>query len=340
VTTDRCAVSSSKLVEAVTQGRMLTCSELSPAQLASSNDEQHVIPAEVIRDILRGQCAENPDPRGVQVTAARIGGKLNLDGVDCKVGLTLRGCWFDQPMAAWGAKLPWLWLCDSHLPALIADRLQVAGSVDLDRVHVRGHGQVGAVRLRGASIGGHLLCRGAQLANDIGPALNAEATQVKGTVFLSDGFCATGQGEDGAVRLRSARIGGRLFCGGAQLTNQTGPALDAARLQIDGTVQLNNLIATGHGEDGAVRLRSARIGGRLFCRGAQLSNRAGPALHAARLEIDGSVHLEDLRATGRGQDGAVRLRGANIRGNLLCRGAQLANDTGPALDARRLSRAS
>jgi hypothetical protein len=123
VTTDRCAVSSAKLVQAVTQGQMLTCSELSPAQLDRSNDDQHVIPAEVIRDILRGQCADNPDPRGVQVTAARIGGKLNLDGVDCKVGLTLRGCWFDQPITAQGAKLPWLWLCDSDLPALIADRL-------------------------------------------------------------------------------------------------------------------------------------------------------------------------------------------------------------------------
>jgi hypothetical protein len=48
------------------------------------------------------------------------------------------------------------------------------------------------------------------------------------------------------------------------------------------------------------------------------------------------VHLEDLRATGRGKDGAVQLRAANIRGNLLCRGAQLDNDTGPALDARAI----
>jgi hypothetical protein len=47
-----------KLVEAVRQGQPLTCSALSPEQLACSSDAQHVIPAEVIREILRDRSGE------------------------------------------------------------------------------------------------------------------------------------------------------------------------------------------------------------------------------------------------------------------------------------------
>jgi hypothetical protein len=338
VTTNGCAESSAKLVEAVEQGQVLSCSTLSPGQLACSNDEQHVLPAEVIRDILRGRCAENPDPRGVQVSAARITGKLNLDGVECKVGLTLQGCWFDQPITAWGARLPWLWLYDSHLPGLFIDRLQVAGSVALDRIHVHGRDQVGAVAVRGASIGGHLLCQGAQLANDAGPALNAEATQVKGTVFLRDGCCATGQGEAGAVRLAGARIEGDLDCSDAQLSNRAGPALHAARLEIDGSVHLEDLHATGRGEDGAVRLRAANIRGNLLCRGAQLDNDTGPALDARKMQVSETVWLRDnFRAIGHGKDhAAVRLRRARV-GTTLEVGKGIHNPDGPALDLRAAS---
>jgi hypothetical protein len=164
-------------------------------------------------------------PRGVQVIGARITDKLDLDGVDCKVGLSLLGCWFDEPMTAWGANLPGLWLYDSHLPSLVAGRLQTLGSVDLDRVRVSGHPEDGAVLLRGVNIGGHLLCHGAQLHNDTGPALHAEAMQVTGSVVLRRGFTAVGHGKDAAVRLRFARIGTNLEFGRG-VANPDRPVLD------------------------------------------------------------------------------------------------------------------
>ena len=56
-----------KLIEAVRQGQPLCCSNLSPEQLAHNDNERHVIAAEKIRDLLRGESVKNPDPRGVQV---------------------------------------------------------------------------------------------------------------------------------------------------------------------------------------------------------------------------------------------------------------------------------
>jgi hypothetical protein len=333
----RSAALNRRLVEAARDGQPLICSMgFSPEQLANSNDEQHIIPAGWIRDLLRDRSGQDLDPLGVRVTGARITGKLDLDNVECKVGLALCKCWLDEPMTARSARLPSLVLSGSHLYALVADRLQVAGNVDLDQLHVSGHSEYGAVRLRGAQIDGDLSCNGAQLTNQHGPALDAEAMEIKGTASLRKPFSATGSGDDGTVRLRSAHIRGRVYFTGAQLSNQEGPALHAARLEVDSTMQLDDLTATGCGEDGAVRLRNARIGGRLYCRRARLTNQAGPGLSAARMRVEGSMHLEELCATGVGRDGAVRLRYARIGGNLYCDDAHLTNQAGPALDAREM----
>ena len=51
-------------------------------------------------------------------------------------------------------------------------------------------------------------------------------------MFLRGGFTATGSGGDGAVRLIGAHIGGQLDCTGADLRNDSGPALVADGLQV------------------------------------------------------------------------------------------------------------
>jgi hypothetical protein len=55
---------------------------------------------------------------------------------------------------------------------------------------------------------------------------------------LRDKFTATGSGDDGAVNLVAARIGGSLDCEGARLSNDSGPGLQAHRLQLDGDMYL------------------------------------------------------------------------------------------------------
>lgn len=81
----------------------------------------------------------------------------------------------------------------------------------------------------------------------------------------------------GAVRLLGANISGVLGCAGAQLRNDSGPALAADGLTARAGVFLSEgFAATGAGELGAVRLPSANISGQLACPGAQLRNDDGP----------------------------------------------------------------
>ena len=139
----------------------------------------------------------------------------------------------------------------------------------------------------------------------------------------------------GAVDLTGAHIGGRLSFAGADLRNDSGPALDATTLQVDQNMNLAKCTATGSDRLGAVRLSGAHIGGVFNCAGADLRNDTGPALLADGLYVEQAMFLTDgFTATGAGRRGAVT--GAHIGGQLACVEADLRNDTGPALDADSL----
>ncbi|MFI5606857.1 hypothetical protein ACIA77_06585, partial [Amycolatopsis sp. NPDC051903] len=180
-------------------------------------------------------------------------------------------------------------LCNDSGPALNAAGLRVGGDVYLgDGFSAVGAGELGAVRLPGAHIGGHLSCHGATLHNDSGPALDANAVQTGGAVFLSDGFSATGTGDRGAVILRTGHIGSQLVCNGATLHNDSGPALDATRVQTSGAVFLvQGLSATGDGEGVVLDLTDLRVGGALFFDPTALEHKRGAG---ARLGVDGLVY--------------------------------------------------
>jgi hypothetical protein len=219
-------------------------------------------------------------------------------------------------------------------PALHADGLRVDQGMFLrNEFNATGINDLGAVRLAGAHIGGQLDCAGATMLNDAGPALRADNLQVGRSMFLNDQFTATGTGEDGAVRLPGARIGGQLDCSGAILRTDAGPALHADNLQVGQSMFLTDqFTATGGGDRGTVRLPGARIGSNLECTEATLVNKTGPALLADRLQVDQNLLLTAwFTATCDGALGAVRLLSARIGGQLTCAGAS--SDTGPALVA-------
>ena len=93
----------------------------------------------------------------------------------------------------------------------------------------------------------------------------------------SGGFTATGSGEDGAIRLLGARIGGQLDCSGAQLRNNSGPALVADSLQADQSLFLTDkFTVTGGGADVAVNLTGAQVGGTLYFDPARLKHAVDP----------------------------------------------------------------
>jgi hypothetical protein len=295
--------------------------------------------ATVIRDILRGRLAPDPDPHGLRLRGARISGQLDLANLSTDVNLELRDCLLEDGVLARGARLASVGLTGSRIgqragPPLDAERL-TCSALDLTRARIIGHAERGAVHLPGAHIGGLLDCSGAELRNDSGPALAADGLQVDQGLFLTGVLAATGGGEDGAVSLIGARIGGLLDCSGAELRNDSGRALAADSLQVNqGLFLRGGFTATGGGEDGAVSLIGARIGGSLECDGAQLRNDSGPALAADGLQVNGALFLRGgFTATGGGGLGAVHLPGAHISKQLVCSGAELRNDSGPALRA-------
>jgi hypothetical protein len=323
-----------ELVEAVNAGHVLECSQLSTEQLSATGDCKHIIRAELLRELLLTRCGKPLDPRGVRVRGARITGVLDLTHVQAAVGIELGSCSFDHPLLMQDAHLPWLVLNGSCVPALDGDALQVDSSLFLtEGFRVTGHSELGVVRLRGARITGLLDLRGAELSNDAGPALDGSGIQVDGGVFLSEGFRATGHGQDGAVRLTGARITGPLSLRNAELSNESGPALVGYRLQVEGSLYLDKgFRAAGCSERGTVHLRRAHIAGELSMRDAELSNKAGPALTGDWLQVDGGLFLDDgFRASGHSERGSVRLPGAHITGELSISSAELINDAGAAL---------
>ena len=321
-----------ELVDAVALGDVLECSQLSIERLSASDDPEHIVRAELLRELLLKRCDTPQDPRGLRVRSARITGTLDLNHVEAAVGLELRDCSFENPVLLEESHLPWLTLTGSSVPALNSDGLRIDGSLLLDE----GFRVTGPVRLGGAHITGSLSLTGAELANEVGPALHGVRLQVGSGLFL-DRLRATGHGELGAVRLSRAHITGLLSLEDAELTNETGPALVANRLQVDGDLLGMGLRATGCDEKGAVDLLEAHMTGSLSLSGAKLTNKTGPALAGVRLQVNGGLFLsKGFRALGHGECGAVQLWRARITGPLTLSGAELTNKVGPALHGDRL----
>ena len=333
------------LVDHVSRGETLDLAadneEIDEAAMRSWGDSR-ICRASVIRDILRGRLAADPDPHGLQLRGARITGRIDLDSLTTDLDFELTDCLLEEGLVARDARLFTLVLTGCHLehpaePPLAVDRL-TCSLIYLHKVTIIGHVESGALSLAGAHIAGPLICTTVSLDNDSGSALDASGLQTGQDLILTGGCTATGTGESGAVNLFGAHVGGILNCDGASLGNDSGPALQASGLQVDqGMFLTDGFTATGAGEYGAVSLIGAHVGGSLNCDGASLRNDSGPALHANSLQVEqGMLLTGGFTATGAGESGAVNLIGAHVGSSLNCDGASLRNDSGPALHANSL----
>ena len=261
------------------------------ATMRSWGDSQ-TCSANVIRDILRGRLAANPDPHGLRLRGAKITGRLDLENLATDVWLELEDCLLEEGVLARWARLAGLSLAGCQIehpaePPLDGAHLTCT-ALWLNGTRVIGHADGGAVSLIDAHIGGNLICSGANLRNDFGPALNAEVLQVGQALFLRDGFTAIGSGDNGAVNLLSAHIGGYLDCTGADLRNDTGDGLNAYGLQVDkGMYLVGGFAATGGGEGRAVNLTGARVGGVFEFAPARLEHKADSH---RRVAVDGLTY--------------------------------------------------
>ena len=282
--------------------------------------ESRTCRASVIRDILCGRLAVDPDSHGLRLRGARITGRLDLENLITDVRLDLADCLLGEGVLARGARLASISLAGcqiEHPTGSAVDAVGLTCSVlILARARITGHAEDSAVNLRGARIRGSLDCGGAVLHNDSGPALNADRLQVDQAMLLDGGFAATGRGDDGAVRLSGAHIGGNLQCAGAAIRNDSGPGLRAFRLQVDADMYLTGgFTATGSADRGAVRLTGARIGGNLDCSGAELRNDSGPALLAYGLQVGQDIYLtRKFAATSAGDREVINLRTTRVGG--------------------------
>jgi hypothetical protein len=334
------------LVEHVGSGRQLDL--LGPTRSITDVDgcarsEDRTIRAEVVRRVLLGRLAPEPDPRGVAVRGARILGRLDLEHLATTVPLALRECVLEQGIVARDAQLAALTLTRSRLhhptePALDGGRLTVRAGLRLDGVRASAHADAGAVVLEGAEIGGSLTCSGAVLRNDAGPALNADGVRLRRSAEMDGGFEAAGAGALGAVRLVAARIGDSVILSAAVLRNASGPALLADSVQVERSILLNDgFDASSTGPSPTLQLCGARIGETVHAQGAVLRNRSGAAFSAEDIDVGADVLLKrGFVAEGSGGGGAVLLLSARIGGLLDCQGARLYNGSASALDAENI----
>jgi hypothetical protein len=281
------------LVDHVKQGDRLDLAagdeEIDEAAMRSWGDSR-TCQASVIRDILRGRLAADPDPHGLQLRGARITGRIDLESLATNVNFELTDCLLEEGLLARDAHLAVVVLNGCLLehpaePPLDAERL-TCSVLSLNKAAIIGHAKSGAVNLVGAHVGGQLDCTRASLHNDRGPALNASSLQVDQDMLLR-WFTATGVDKNGAVSLAGAHVGGFLICSGANLHNDRGPALNASSLQVDHSLLLISFTATGAGGGVAVSLASARVGESLDLRMAQMKHATDPQ---HRLSVEGLTY--------------------------------------------------
>ncbi len=267
--------------------------------LLTNTGGERQIRADFLRAVVLGKIEDaQPLEKGVLIHGARIIGRLDLEGCELQHDLALLACRFDVAPLLRSARVQNLFLNDSSLPGLQADRLEVRGDVSLRNVNATGE-----VRLLGAKLEGDLDCTKAQFrAGDNGKALSADGLDAEGVIRLCN-VEATGE-----VRLPGVKLRGHLDCIGAQFTAaDDGDALYADGLDAKGDVLLRNVKAVGE-----VRFLGAKLGGDLDCTGACLfAGGNGTALDLRSAHVIGTFvfrHLKEFKE----RKGTLDLRGAEI----------------------------
>jgi hypothetical protein len=251
-----------------------------------------------------------------------VRGELRLPGAHVTAGLDFHGAKVSGRLVLFGAHVRAdLVLNDTTLSndsgrALSGDRLRVDGDIHCGKDFIA-HGEL---RLLGARVGGALVLDGATLSNDSGRALLADRLTVADDMLCRDGFTAHGElrlvdatvgglvldGAEvsGGLALYGAHVTADLCLGGATLANQSGPALSARQLRVDGDM----LCREGFTSHGEVCLASAKFGGQLTLNDATLINHDGTALDLSEATVsrglwlrlatppDGLVELTHMRA--------------------------------------------
>ncbi|GLW12417.1 oxidoreductase [Microtetraspora sp. NBRC 13810] len=302
-----------------------------------------VVEGRVIRELCR-RGADEVDPRGLAIEGARIGGRLDLSGMEVPFPLRFTGCVFDGPVDLDGAELHLLTFDGCTLPGLRANGLRVRRDLDLSRSRITGDlwtsastSCTAAVWLCESEIGGRLLCLDTVIES-ARRAVQADRMRVGGTIRFLHGFEARGE-----VRLLGIEVAGSLDLTGARLTRpDRGLALNLGDARIGGSVFL---IGDQTGRRplvrGRVALGNARISGQFLIRDATLepaetadgtgyasSRGGGSAIDAPGLAVGGDLAVEGECRIG----GGVDLSRGSYSAVRICAGSSFTVGGGRALD--------
>ncbi|SEF32862.1 hypothetical protein SAMN05421837_106474 [Amycolatopsis pretoriensis] len=207
---------------------------------------------------------------------------------------------------------------------------RVMGRLDLDQVSA-----VAKLELTKCALPDGTSMRGARLRDlfmvgCVVSSINGDRLRTEGNLKLQ------GISTSGPIRLLNARIGGQLDLDNSLLKNPAGPAVNMDSLLVTASIFMRGVKATGTGESGTIRMRSAQVNGQVEITGSRIENTSGPALSAERLRVDNSLHLKRSTFSGCDSHSTVRLTSANVVGQLSLEQATLRNSRGAALHADHL----
>ncbi|MDQ8701636.1 membrane-associated oxidoreductase [Streptomyces sp. LHD-70] len=263
--------------------------------LTAAPQEDRVLRAEVLRDLLLGGHRRDGDVAGLRIAGARITGVLHLRYASTECAISLLACTFEEPPELYGAELRQLNLSYCTLPALYAATVRVDGVLRITGCRIPG-----PVRLGGARIAGAFFLDRAELGVPGGES--AEPTLQLNQATVGNDLHGPGLVAHGEVRLQGATVSGAVQLNDAVLDNPGGDALSAKTLTVGSDFHGMRLRALGR-----VNLRGLQVPGQLNFAFARFANPGGTALRVSSAVV-GELWLREAARI----DGEVTLRRSQI----------------------------
>lgn len=254
---------------------------------------KHKIRAKVIRHLLRHPTVYDLDPKGVDIDGAHITGYLDLGNLKIQQQVQFGWCLFNEIPVLQNARLRTVAFHASRLPGLMANGLNVQGSLFL-----RHSLFTGEVNLLGARVTGSVGCTGATFTPKGEIAISADRICVGGSLFLTN-VTVTGE-----MRLLGAQMTGSVTCTGATFTHKGKKAFNAGGAGVGGDLSFRGVTVSGE-----TALLGAQVTGDVNCAGATFANPNGDAFNAQRLTVTGRLFCRDMGAQ---PDGGVDFNHARV----------------------------
>jgi hypothetical protein len=299
-----------------------------PCVLAATRPDAPSESNKVRPDFLRflalgGEEKQGVHESGLRVQGAYIDGAINLTGATEVAPLWIEDCTIEGEFSFSDAETKVVSLDRTAVSGIRGDGVMVDGSLLLRETVIDG-----SLQLFGAEITGTLSCTGCKIEGKPWKAqrlaADLETVTIGGNVEFRSGFRS-----NGLIQLDNTEIGGTLDCSEGRFLagfdetqsaqarrwdQSVRRALKAHRLNLKGSLYLRDCEC-----DGELSFSGSQIGGDIDCRNGQFHNaRDGDdtALRFTRIDARGNIYLSDGFET----KGKLQLNGANVSGNIDCRG--------------------